>query len=156
MALNKGELAPGFTLKDSDLKDVNLSDYKDQNVLLLFFPLAFTGVCTEELCHIRDDFSKYENLKCQVLALSVDSPFTLGKFKAENNYNFPLLSDFNKEVSKAYGAFYDEFVLGLNGVSKRAVYLVGKDGKIEYVEVLENAGNLPNFTALEEALSKIK
>ena len=156
MALNKGDIAPIFTLKDSDLKDVSLSDYSGQNVLLLFFPLAFTGVCTEELCHMRDDLTKYENLNCQVLALSVDSPFTLGKFKAENEYNFPLLSDFNKEVSKLYGALYEEFVMGMKGVSKRAVFLVDKEGNIQYSEVLENAGNLPNFVALEEALNDLK
>ena len=156
MNLSVGDIAPVFTLKDTDKNDVNLSDYSGQNVVLLFFPLAFTGVCTEELCYMRDNLSKYSNLSAQVLAISVDSPFTLGKFKEENKLSYPLLSDFNKEVSPAYGAFYETFALGLKGVSKRAVFIVDSGGKIHYSEVLENAGNLPNFTALEEALSKIK
>ncbi len=155
MALNKGDFAPQFTLKDSDLKDVSLSDYKDQNLTILFFPLAFTGVCTEELCQMRDDLSKYNNLNTKIVGISVDSPFTLAKFKAENNLNFPLLSDFNKEVSQAYNAYYEDFVLGLKGVSKRSVFVVDGSGKIQYSEVLDNAGNLPNFASLEEALKNL-
>jgi len=155
MATKIGELAPTFTVKDSDCKDVSLTDYKGKTSVLLFFPLAFTGVCTEELCHMRDNFSKYENLNAEILAISVDSPFTLAKFKAENNLNFTVLSDFNKDVSQAYGAFYEDFVLGLKGVSKRAVFVIDGDGKIQYQEVLDNAGNLPNFTELENALAKL-
>ena len=155
MTIKTGELAPTFTLKDSDCKDVSLTDYKGKTSVLLFFPLAFTGVCTEELCHMRDNFSKYENLNAEILAISVDSPFTLAKFKAENKLNFTVLSDFNKDVSQAYNAFYEDFVLGLKGVSKRAVFVIDGDGKIQYQEVLDNAGNLPNFTELENALAKL-
>jgi peroxiredoxin len=155
MTIKIGDSAPAFTLKNSDCKDVSLTDYKGKTSVLLFFPLAFTGVCTEELCHMRDNLSKYENLNAEILAVSVDSPFTLAKFKAENNLNFPVLSDFNKDVSQAYGAFYEDFVLGLKGVSKRAVFVIDGDGKIQYQEVLDNAGNLPNFTELENALAKL-
>jgi len=155
MNLKIGDIAPTFTLKDTETNDVSLSDFSGQKVVLLFFPLAFTGVCTEELCYIRDNFKKYSDLSAKVLAISVDSPFTLGKFKGENNLDYPMLSDFNKEVSQAYGAFYETFALGLKGVSKRATFVICSEGKIHYSEVLENAGNLPNFTALEEALSKI-
>jgi len=150
-----GENAHLFTLKDSDCKDVSLSDYNGKPVVLLFFPLAFTGVCTEELCHMRDNFKKFESLNAEILAISVDSPFTLAKFKAEHNLNFKILSDFNKDVSQAYGAFYEDFLLGLKGVSKRATFVVDKDGKIQYQEILENAGNLPNFTELENALANL-
>lgn len=155
MTLKTGELAPSFTLKDSDCKDVSLSDFKGKTVTLLFFPLAFTGVCTEELCHMRDNYSKYEKLNSEILAISVDSPFTLAKFKAENNLNFTVLSDFNKDVSQAFGAYYEDFVLGLKGVSKRATFIIDGNGKLQYQEVLDNAGNLPNFTALEEALAEL-
>ncbi len=155
MTLKTGELAPSFTLKDSDCKDVSLSDYKGKTVTILFFPLAFTGVCTEELCHMRDNYSKYEKLNSEIIAISVDSPFTLAKFKADNNLNFTVLSDFNKDVSQAFGAYYEDFVLGLKGVSKRATFIIDGDGKVQYQEVLDNAGNLPNFTALEEALAKL-
>jgi len=155
MTLKIGELAPSFTLKDSDCKDVSLSDYNGKTVVVLFFPLAFTGVCTEELCHMRDNYSKYEKLNSEIIAISVDSPFTLAKFKADNNLNFTILSDFNKDVSQAFGAYYEDFVLGLKGVSKRATFIIDGDGNVQYQEVLENAGNLPNFTALEEALAKL-
>ncbi len=156
MALLIGEKAPSFTLKDSDLNDVSLSDFQNQNVLLLFFPLAFTGGCTTEMCHMRDESSKYNDLDAQVLAISVDSPFTLAKFKAENDLNFPLLSDFNKEVSRAYDALYEEFVLGLKGVAKRSAFIVDKDGNVKYSEVLENAKNLPNFEDIKHILSQLQ
>lgn len=156
MTLYVGDKAPSFTLKDSDLNDVSLSDFQNQNVVLLFFPLAFTGVCTEELCHMRDDSEKYNQLDAQILAISVDSPFVLSKFKAENNLNFPVLSDFNKEVSRAYHALYEEFVLGLKGVAKRAAFVIGKDGSVKYSVVLENAKNLPNFEDIRQTLSQLQ
>ena len=156
MAVNIGDKAPSFTLKDTELKDISLSDYNGQNVVVLFFPLAFTGVCTTELCSMRDDANKYHNLNAQILAISVDSPFTLQRFKAENNFNFPVLSDFNKEVTRAYDALYEEFVLGLKGVSKRSAFVIGKDGSIKYAEVLENAQKLPNFEEIENTLSKLQ
>ena len=153
MSLNIGDKAPSFTLKDTDLQDASLENYAGKTVVLVFFPMAFSSVCTDELCYMRDNLSKYDSLNAQVLALSVDSPFTLKKFKEENNLNFPVLSDFNKQVSQAYGAYYEEFVLGLQGVSKRAVFVINGDGKIQYQEILENAGNLPNFERLEQEVS---
>jgi peroxiredoxin len=152
MSLQIGDTAPLFTLKSSDKADVSLSDYSGKNVVVLFFPLAFTGVCTTELCSIRDNKSDYENLNAEVLAISVDSLFTLAKFKEIEGYNFPLLSDWNKETAAAYGALYDEFVLDMKGVAKRSAFVVDKDGKIRYAEVLENAGELPNFAAINETL----
>lgn len=154
MDIKLGEVAPLFTLRDSDTNEVSLVDFKGRNVVLLFFPLAFTGVCTKELCDIRDNLNKYEALNAQVLAISVDSPFSLAKFKEEQGYNFPLLSDFNKEVSRAYGSLYEDFVMGLKGVSKRSAFLIDKYGTLRYAEVLENAGDIPNFVALKDALEK--
>jgi len=119
MNIKKGDKAPDFTLRDTDTNEVSLSDYAGKNVIVLFFPLAFTGVCTAELCSVRDDIATYNNMNASVLAISVDSPFTLGKFKEEQKLNFPLLSDFNKTVSRAYGSLYEDFVLDLKGVSKR-------------------------------------
>ncbi len=156
MSVQIGSVAPAFTLKSSDKSDVSLSDYKGKNVVVLFFPLAFTGVCTTELCSIRDNKADYESLNAEVLAISVDSLFTLEKFKEEQRYNFPLLSDWNKDVSASYGALYDEFVLGMKGVSKRSAFVVDKEGKIRYAEVLENAGELPNFVAINETLKEIQ
>lgn len=155
MTLNIGDVAPSFVLKDSDLNDIELVSFQGKNVILLFFPLAFTGVCTTELCQIRDDIARYNDMNAEVIAISVDSPFTLAKFKEQNELNFPVLSDFNKEVSKAYHALYDTFVLGLKGVSKRAAFVIDKKGIINYVEVLENAGNLPNFDAVQKTLVEL-
>lgn len=155
MNLKIGDKAPAFTLKDTEKQDVSLSDYTGKNVVILFFPLAFTSTCTTELCTIRDTKKDYEHLNADVLAISVDSLFTLGKFKAEEGYNFSLLSDWNKETAKAYGALYDEFVLGMKGVAKRSAFVVDKDGIIRYAEVLENAGDLPNFKAINETLAAL-
>ena len=153
MALQKGDKAPNFTLASDERMAVSLSDYNGKNVVVLFFPLAFTGVCTTELCTMRDDIAAYENLDAAILAISVDSPFALEQFKTQQNLNFPLLSDFNAEVSTAYGALYDEFVFGMKNVSKRSAFVVDKTGTIQYAEVLESAGDLPNFVAIKEALN---
>ncbi len=151
MSLQKGDQAPDFKLSDSGLKPVSLADYAGKKLVIHFFPLAFTGVCTEQLCTMRDSFGYYEGMGAEVVGISVDSPFTLAKFKADNNYQFPLLSDFNKEASKAYGAIYDEFH-GMKGVAKRSAFVVGQDGKLLYAEVLENAGDLPDFDAIKKAV----
>ena len=155
MAIEIGQKAPNFTLFNTEKKEVSLQDYKGKNVLILFFPLAFTSVCTDELCSIRDGLKEYQALNTEVLAISVDSLFTLGKFQAEQGYNFTLLSDFNKAASTAYEAIYDEFVLGMKGVSKRSAFVVDKSGVIQYAEVLESAGDIPNFAAIKEVLSNI-
>jgi peroxiredoxin len=154
MAVAIGQKAPDFTLFSSDLKEVSLSDYAGKKVVMHFFPMAFTGVCTTQLCTMRDSFGYYEGLGAEVLGISVDSPFTLAKFKEDNTYQFPLLSDFNKEVSQAYGAYYDEFVFNLKGVSKRAAFVVNENQEIIYAEVLESAGDLPDFDAIRTVVQQ--
>lgn len=153
MQLNVGDKAPAFTLFSSDLKEVSLSDFAGRKVVIHFFPMAFTGTCTTQLCTMRDSFGYFEGMNAAVLGISVDSPFTLAKFKEDQHYNFPLLSDFNKEVSQAYGAFYDEFVFNLKGVSKRAAFVVDEEGSIVYAEVLESAGDLPDFDAIQKVVA---
>ena len=152
MALQIGDQAPSFKLVNTDKKEVSLEDYKGKKLVILFFPLAYTGVCTTELCTIRDDIQSYNNVGADVVAISVDSFAVLGKFKEDQNLNFDLLSDFNKDVSASYGALYEEFVLGMKGVSKRSAFVIGPDGKIKYAEVLESAGDLPNFEGIKAAL----
>lgn len=154
MKIEVGQKAPLFTLKDTEKKEVNLEDYRGRNVLLLFFPLAFTSTCTAELCATRDDIATYNNANAQVFGISVDSLFTLGKFREEQKLNFPLLSDFNKEVSTAYGSIYETFI-GMNGVSKRSAFVIDKEGIIRYAEVLENAAEIPDFTAIKKVLAGI-
>lgn len=150
-----GDQAPSFKLVADDKKEISLTDYKGKNVVLLFFPMAFTSVCTTELCSMRDGIADYNALDAEILAISVDSPFTLNKFKEDQRLNFPLLSDFNKEVSVAYDTMYDVFALGLKGVSKRSAFVIDKEGTIQYAEVLDNAGELPNFTAIKETLNSL-
>ena len=154
MKIEVGQKAPLFTLKDTDRKDVKLEDYKGKNVLLLFFPLAFTSTCTAELCATRDDIATYNNANAQVFGISVDSMFTLAKFREEQRLNFPLLSDFNKEVSAAYGSLYETFI-GMNGVSRRSAFVIDKEGVIRYAQVLENASEIPDFAAIKKVLAEI-
>ncbi len=155
MSVKVGEKAPLFSLYNSDKQPVALENYKGKNVVILFFPMAFTSVCTTELCATRDDIAYYNNLNAEVFGVSVDSPFTLNKFKEDQHLNFPLLSDFNKEVSRAYGALYDEFVMGMRGVSKRSAFVIDGEGTVRYAEVLESAGDLPNFAAVKETVAKL-
>lgn len=149
MALQKGNQAPDFKLFSSELKEVSLSDFKGKKVILHFFSLAFTGVCTTQLCTMRDDFGFYEGINAVVLGISVDSPFVLAKFKEEGQYQFPLLSDFNKEVSSVYAGSYEDFAFNLNGVSKRAAFVIDEEGKIIYAEVLESVQDLPDFKTIK-------
>ena len=149
--------APDFTLYDSDKNKVTLSSFNGtQNVLLLFFPLAFTGVCTRELCSVRDDIGRYDNANARVLGISVDSVYSLAKFKMEQAIKFPLLSDFNKEASTAYGCIYESFTdMHLKGVSKRSAFVIDKQGIIKYAEVLDNAGQIPDFQAIHKILDTL-
>lgn len=156
MSIEIGKPAPEFTLHDSEKNKVSLADFKGKNVLLLFYPQAFTGVCTKELCAVRDDISRYSNVDAQVLGISVDSVFTLAKFKEEQQYNFPLLSDFNKEVSALYDCLYSNWILDMKGVSKRSAFVIDKTGIVRYAEVLENAGEVPDFNAINELLESLK
>jgi peroxiredoxin len=149
MELKVGQQAPDFSLYNTEKKEVSLSSLREQNVLLLFFPLAFTSTCTEELCSVRDNLKMYEELSVLPVGISVDSLFCLKKYKEDQNLNFPLLSDFNKEVSKAYGSLYEDWGFKWKGVTKRSAFLIDRNGTIQYAEVLENASDLPNFGAIE-------
>lgn len=155
MPLNIGDTAPDFTLFNTEKQAINLSSYHGKNVVILFFPLAFTSTCTAELCGVRDDISNYGKMDAEVLAISVDSLFTLGKFKEEQGLNFNLLSDFNKTTSQAYDSLYDTFVLDMKGVSKRSAFLIDREGIVRYAEVLESAGDVPNLDALKEVLKTL-
>ena len=156
MIIEIGQQAPDFSLYDSEKKLVRLADQKGNNVLLLFFPLAFTSTCTRELCSIRDNIGFYNSTEAIVYGISVDSLHTLAKFKEEQKFNFTLLSDFNKVVSSAYGSLYEEFGYGMKGVSKRSTFIIDKNGVVRYAEVLENAGEVPHFERIHEVLAGLK
>lgn len=157
MALHVGDKAPDFTLFTPDVENISLSDFRDKkNVVLLFFPLVNSSVCKKELCSTRDNMKQYEDLDAQVLAVSVDSHYAQKLWNEKYKFNFPLLSDFNKEVSQKYGALHDVFAPGkldYKGVSKRSAFVIDKEGTIKYAEVLENPGNEPNYNAIKEALN---
>lgn len=152
MKLSTGDTAPNFTLQNTDGTPTELAEkLGKQQVVLLFFPLAFTGTCTKELCSIRDNMKLYNSLNAEVIAISIDSFFTLKEFKKSENLNFTLLSDFNREVSSDYGTLYDDY-FGMKGVAKRSVFVIGKDKKIKHLEILEDSDELPNFDAIQKAL----
>ena len=160
MALKIGDKAPDFTLisftPTADPVEISLSSYLGKNnVVLLFFPQAFTGVCTEQICTVSDNFDKFSGLDTVVLGISVDGTFVQKAFAKEKNITFPLLSDFNKTVIKSYDNVHEVFAHGMKNVSKRAVFLVGKDGLIKYMEVTENPGVQINFDKLKEEIVKL-
>ena len=156
MALDTGTQAPDFTLKTKNadgLQDVTLSDnFGSGSTVLLFFPLAFTSVCQEELCSVRDSLQDYNDLDATVYAISVDSPFTQEEFAGQNNLNFTLLSDFNKGVSAAYDVQYEDLI-GLNGVAKRSAFVIDSNGIIQYSWSSDDPTVVPDFDAIKAALS---
>ena len=156
MAITIGQVAPDFTLYNSEKNPVTLSCLKGQTILLLFFPQAFTSVCTKELCGVRDNITRYQSVNASVFGISVDSVFTLAKFKEEQQFNFPLLSDFNKDVAEAYGSLYQDWILNMRGVSKRSAFVIDKDGIVQYAEVLESAGDVPDFEKINAVLDSLR
>lgn len=157
MPLQTGDKAPIFSLYNSEKNKISIEEYNsNKNVLLLFFPLAFTGTCTVELCSVRDGINKYLNESTEVLGISVDSVYTLAKYKEEQSYNFHFLSDFNKEVSVLYEAFHATFgKMNMKGVSKRAAFIIDKKGILQYAEILENPGAMPDFDAIDSKLAEL-
>ncbi len=154
MAATVGQKAPDFKLMNEKREEVTLSSQKGHPVVLAFFPAAFTGVCTKELCTFRDSMAKLNAANAQVYGISVDTSFSLAEFKKQQNLNFPLLSDFNKEVIQSYGVFNPDMI-GLKGIAKRSTFVIDKDGVVRHAEVLEDARNEPNYDKVFEALSKL-
>lgn len=147
-----GSKAPGFKLaaKPGHVVDV-AAKFGQEKVVLLFIPLAFSPVCSTELCTFRDDWSKWTSLGCTVYAISVDSPFVTDKFRADLGIPFEVLSDFNKDVSRTYGALFED-LMGLKGVGKRAAFVIDATGKVVYAQVNAEAGQQVDFAAIEQAV----
>ena len=154
MALSVGTNAPDFTLQtktSTGLQSITLSEqYSKKKVLLLFFPLAFTSVCVDEMCQVNNNLAAYDSLDTFVYGVSVDSPFSLEMAEIDH-LKFPLLSDFNKTVATAYDVLFED-LLGFKGVAKRAAFVVDTDGRILYSESSDDPKKLPNFEAIQEAL----
>ncbi len=155
MTLKVGQPSPDFKLFNTEKKEICLTDFKGKNLVILFFPQAFTGTCTTELCTIRDTYNIYSTLNTEVVGISVDSLFTLGAYKKEQAYNFDLLSDFNKNTTKDYDSYLEDFAFGMKGVSKRTAFVIDKNGIIQYAEECEKLTDLPNFDAIKACLEKI-
>src|ERR1700674_4640660 len=144
MSVDVGSTAPDFTLTNHDRQPVTLSAQRGKPVVLAFFPAAFSSVCTKELCTFRDSIARLGNLKAQVYGISVDTFFTLKAFRDHEKLSFPLLSDFNKQVIRDYGVFNDDMI-GLKGIAKRAVFVIDKQGVVRHREVLDDARNEPDY-----------
>ena len=158
MGITVGDQAPDFTLKSKsgdDMNDISLSDYRDEkNVVILFFPLAYTGVCTEEMCSVSGGLADYDALDAQVLGISVDSPFAQEAWAEKEGITIPLLSDFNKEVSAAYGSQFEDLI-GFKGVAKRSAFVVDKSGVVRFASVSDDPTELPNFDAIKACLQAL-
>jgi peroxiredoxin len=156
MAVQVGDKAPEFTLIDADRKPRSLSEFRGKNVVLAFFPGAFTGVCTKEMCSLRDSMARFNEMNAQVVAISVDSPFANKAFAAQNNLQFPLLSDFTRAVVKSYGIVLDGFA-GIEGYStaKRSVFVLDKSGVVRFVWITDNPGVEPNYDEVTKAVSSL-
>ena len=152
MAVDVGSKAPDFTLTNQDRQPVTLSEQKGHPVVLAFFPAAFSSVCTKELCTFRDSLASLNKARAQVYGISVDTFFSLKAFQDQQKLNFPLLSDFNKQVIREYGVF-NEDMIGLKGIAKRAVFVIDREGMIRHREVLDDARNEPNYEKVQEVLS---
>lgn len=160
MSLKVGDKAPDFTLPSltpsPEVTNISLSSFKGKNVVLLFFPQAFTGTCTAEMCTMSDNFNVYKNMNAEVLGISVDGTFVQKAFANANKISFPLLSDFNREVVKTYNVQRPEFTHGMKGTAERAVYVIDKDGVIRYVEVTASPGDQVNFDGIKKAVEGLK
>jgi peroxiredoxin len=153
MSINLGDQAPGFELAFKPGETINVADSIGREaVVLLFFPLAFSPVCTDEMCHFRDSWGEWEGLNAKVYGISVDSPFTTERFRQDQNIPFPLLSDFNKDVSAMYGALHED-LKGMKGVSKRSAFVIGPDGVVRYAWVSDDPRVQVNFDEIQAALT---
>jgi peroxiredoxin len=157
MSITVGSKAPDFTLSDTEKKSRSLKEFAGKNVVLAFFPGAFTGVCTKEMCALRDSLSNFNSMDAQVIGISVDSPFANKGFASQNNLTFPLLSDHSRSVCMQYCGVYNDFS-GLAGytASKRSVFVIDKSGVVRYAWISENPGTEPDYNAVQQAVSSLK
>jgi glutaredoxin-dependent peroxiredoxin len=153
--LQIGQKAPDFKLVDADKKEVSLADFKGKNLVLFFFPMAWTGVCTKEMCSVQEDFNDYAGMNAQAIGISVDSHFALKQFSDQFKLQFPLLSDFNKEAIKAYDIVQKSFAAVYHDTSRRATFVIDKEGIIRFMDILENPGDFPNMDAIKDAVKKL-
>jgi len=155
MALKVGDKAPEFTLVDAERKERKLSEFSGKTNVLVFFPGAFTGVCTKEMCSFRDSLADFNKMNAQVIGISVDAPAANKAFASYNHLEFPLLSDFTREVSKKYCGIYENF--GVKGLTaaKRSVFVLDSKGSVRYAWISEDPGVEPDYEAVRKAVAAI-
>jgi glutaredoxin-dependent peroxiredoxin len=155
MSIKVGDKAPNFNLYNSDKQPVALDNFRGKNVLLHFYPLAFTGTCTKQLCNARDNMEVYTQLNCTVFCISIDTPHSLKVFKEQQGFTFDLLSDFDKKTIRDYDMYIDDFGLNMHGVSKRGAFVIDKEGIVQYAEVCKELTDQPDYEKIKETLEKL-
>jgi len=164
MALAIGTKAPDFSLPTKTAegpKQIKLSEnFGKRNTVLLFFPMAFTGTCTKEMCGMSQELNAYSELNAEIYGISGDNPFAQEAWAQKEKITVPLLSDYEHKVTKSYGVMYDSFLpqinLGMGGVPKRSAFVIDRDGVIQYAESLEDAGKLPDFEKIKAKVTELK
>ena len=153
--LQTGQKAPNFKLYDQEKKEVSLDDFKGKPLVIFFFPMAWTGVCTKEMCSVQDDYKSYADLGVNVIGISVDSHLALKRFSEDNKIQYPLLSDFNKTTINDYGVVQAEFSGNYRNVAKRCVFVLDKDGIVRYTQVTPTPGDLPDMEPVKAAVNSL-
>ncbi|HPD54035.1 MAG: peroxiredoxin [Bacteroidia bacterium] len=153
--LQIGQKAPDFKLINTNKEEVTLANFKGKNLVVFFFPMAWTGVCTKEMCSIQEDYNAYSGMNAETIGVSVDSFFALKRFGEDNKITFPLLSDFNKIMIRDYDMILPDFAFGYKNVAKRATVVIDKEGIVRYIEVLPNPGEMPNMDAIKQAVQQL-
>ena len=155
MSVEVGQQAPDATLVSGERKPVKISELRGKTTVLAFFPAAFTGTCTKEMCRFRDDYTRLDSLKAQVIGISADTPFTLAEWAKQLNLKQSMLSDFNHEAMKAYGVYDGAFLGGLlNGIAKRSVFVIDRSGKVVYTWIADKPGVEPAYEEVEAAIRR--
>lgn len=155
MSVEVGQQAPDAVLVNSDKKQVKISDLRGKTTVLAFFPAAFTGVCTKEMCRFRDDLGRLTEMQAQVIGISADTPFVQAEFARQNELKQPLWSDFNHQAMKAFGVYDSNFIGALDGIAKRSVFVLDKNGKVVYTWASDNPGVEPPYDEVEAAVKKV-
>ena len=156
MSVTVGQQAPDAVLVSGDRKAVKISDLRGKPLVLVFFPAAFTGTCTKEVCRFRDDLSRFNSLNAQVIGVSADTPFVQAEFAKQNQLTFPLLSDFNHQAMKAYGVYDGNYLGLLDGIARRSVFVLDQAGKVVYVWLADVRAQEPPYEAVEAAVRKLQ
>jgi len=153
--LQIGQKAPAFKLLDTEKNEVSLDQYKGKNLVIFFFPMAWTGNCTKEMCAVQEDYNGYSGMNAEVIGISVDTFFALKKFKEEFKLSFTLLSDFNKQVIRDYDMVHHDFAFGYKDVAKRATIVLDKEGVVQFMQILPSPGDFPDMDAIKAAVKKL-